>query len=335
MASKRPKGVLGVGLACFTSAATGRTEHRATSADYPDSVVRRISFEAGGGTGWRISALVTPRETPAPIKVVVITGSPSWAEYWAPMMAALPNDWEMTVVDRPGFAASEPADPVFDLMVQAQALSPVVTAAPGQRLLLVGQSYGAAIAALIAHGVTPQAAPQTTFDALLRRLGLRKAVPTPHPVSGLVLLSGFFGETGPTSRWLVDVGGRMLSLIPRDLRNAVLEVTRQAEQLPAVREALAGLATSVHVIHGDADDFAPLGVAERLAEEIERHEPMRVHRVPGADHFLNERPPEELLAILRDCLPPPPKPPLARPALSLPWARRPMAGLGLASASGA
>lgn len=335
MASKRPKGVLGVGLACFTSAATGRTEHRPTSADYPDSVVRRISFEAGGGTGWRISALTTPREATAAIKVVVITGSPSWAEYWAPLMAALPDDWEMTVVDRPGFAASEPADPVFDLALQAQALSPIVTAAPGQRLLLVGQSYGAAIATLIAAGLTPPPAREGLFGGALRRLVGRAAAPPPHPVSGLVLLSGFFGETGPTSRWLIDVGGRMLNLIPRDLRNAVLEVTHQAPQLPAVREALAGLGAPVHVVHGEADDFAPVTAAERLIGEIVRQQPTRVHRVPGGDHFLNERPPQEMLAILRDCLPPPAAQPLARPAFSPPWLRRPVAGLRLASPSGA
>src|SRR5690606_37633492 len=144
-------------------------------ADYPDHLVRRINFEAGGGHGWRISALTTPRATPANVKVVVITGSPSWAEYWAPVMASLPQDWEMTVVDRPGFAGSEPAEPVFDLAVQAAALAPAAAAEPGQRLLLVGQSYGAAIATLIAHGMTPQAPRRTGLAAVLERVGLRRA----------------------------------------------------------------------------------------------------------------------------------------------------------------
>jgi pimeloyl-ACP methyl ester carboxylesterase len=322
VAGKRPKGVLGVGLACFASAATRRTEHRPTSTDYPDSVVRRISFEAGGGHGWRISALTTPRETPAKVKVVVITGSPSWAEYWAPLMAALPQDWEMTVVDRPGFAGSEPVEPVFDLATQAVALAPAVTAAPGQKLLLLGQSYGAAIATLIAHNLTPQARPATRLSAMLDRLGLRKARPEPHPVCGLVLLSGFFGETGPTSRWLVDAGGRMLNLIPRDLRNAVLEVGRQPPQLAAVREALAALTIPVHLIHGDADDFAPLTAAERLAAEIVRAEPMRLQTVAGGDHFLNDRPPAEIMAILEACLPPATAVAARRPVTVPSWLRR-------------
>ena len=121
---KRPKGVLSVGWACFTSAASGRTEHVPTSDDYPDSVVRRFRFEAGGGLGWKISALTTPRERPAPWKIVVVTGAPSWAEYWAPVLAQLPPDREMVVVDRPGYAGSEPVEYVGDIQVQARALAP-------------------------------------------------------------------------------------------------------------------------------------------------------------------------------------------------------------------
>src|SRR5258708_17860211 len=131
-----------MGWASFESAVRGRTEHAPTSADYPDHQVRRTSFMAGGGLGWRISALETPRETPAPWKVVVITGAPSWAEYWAETMAELPADREMIVVDRPGYGASEPAQPVTDIRIQAEALAPLLVAARGQKVMLVGQRYG-------------------------------------------------------------------------------------------------------------------------------------------------------------------------------------------------
>jgi pimeloyl-ACP methyl ester carboxylesterase len=173
---KRPKGVLAMGWACIGSAVLGRTEHAPTAADYPDNVVRRTSFTAGGGHGWRISALETPRPTPAPWKIVVITGAPSWAEYWAETLAELPQDREMIVIDRPGYGASEPSQPVTDIRVQAQALAPALTAGDGQKVMLVGQSYGAAIATLMAEA-------------------------NPGKVHSLVLLSGFFGEAGPTAKW--------------------------------------------------------------------------------------------------------------------------------------
>jgi len=277
VARKRPKGVLAMGWACLEAAAAGRAEHLPTSADYPDSVVRRVWLAAGGGLGWRLSAITTPRLRPAPWRIVVVTGAPSWAEYWAPALAALPQDREMIVVDRPGYAGSEPVEYVGDIAVQARALAPLLDACPGQKVLLVGQSYGAAIAVLMAAA-------------------------SPRKVSSLVLLSGYFGESGPTARWLLDVGRRFLKIIPRDLRHAVLEASNQAHQLDRVRAALAQMAAPIHVIHGDQDDFAPIHVAERLARETPSRQPIRFARVPGGNHCLNDGP-GDLLAALEACIP--------------------------------
>ena len=112
-------------------------------------------------------------------------------------LAALHQDREMVVVDRPGFAGSEPAECVTDIAHQARALSPLLKSAPGQKILLVGQSYGA--------GLPPW-----------------MAATEPRRVSQLALLSSYLVGSGPTARWLVRTGMRNLNLIPRDLRNAVI-----------------------------------------------------------------------------------------------------------------
>jgi len=267
-----------MGWAAVEAAAKGRTEHAPLSIDYPDHVVRRTSFTAGGGHGWLISALETPRETPPPWKIVVITGAPSWAEYWAETLAELPQDREMIVVDRPGYGISEPLHPVTDIRVQAQALAPLLDAPRGQKVLLVGQSYGAAIAALMAAA-------------------------QPGKVAGLVLLSGFFGEPGPTARWLIDMGEKAARMIPRDLRHAVIEARGQRPQLIYAKRALASLNIPIHMIHGDKDDFAPIEAAERLASETLTRRPIRFARVTGANHFLNDGPAEQLIAALEACIP--------------------------------
>ena len=275
---------------------TGRVEHRPTSAEFSEDVVRRTNFAAGGGLGWSLSALVTPRDRPAPWKIVVITGAPSWAEYWAPVMAALPADREMIAVDRPGYGLSEPTDCVPDIRVQAQALAPLLEAAPGQKVLLVGQSYGAAIAALM-------------------------AAENPRKVAGVVLLSSYLGESGPTARWLVKVGSRLLGVIPRDLRTAVIEVSGQPTQMPLMREALARLRMPVHFIHGEADDFAPVELARRFAAETNSRSPIRLATVPGANHFLNDGPVETVIGCLEACL-------QIRPSTPIEWAGRWLSDLG-------
>jgi pimeloyl-ACP methyl ester carboxylesterase len=197
----------------------------------------------------------------------------------------------MIVVDRPGYGASEPAEPVTDIRVQAQALAPLLSAAKGQKVMLVGQSYGAAIASLMAEA-------------------------HPGKVESLVLLSGFFGETGPTSRWLLDVGSKTLKMLPRDLRHAVIEASGQKPQLAYAQRALANLRIPIHMIHGDKDDFAPIEVAERLAAETVTRAPIHFIRTEGADHFLNDGPAEQLIAALEACIPP-------RKRWTFPWPKLP------------
>jgi pimeloyl-ACP methyl ester carboxylesterase len=123
------------------------------------------------------------------------------------------------------------------------------------------------------------------------------------PVEALVLMAGYFGEFGPTAKRLVGLGGQILKLIPRDLRHAVLEVTGQAPQLPYMHKALAELRKPIHVIHGDKDDYAPLEVAEKLVAQARTRRPVHFTRVPGGSHFLNEGPPEQLIALLETAIP--------------------------------
>jgi fermentation-respiration switch protein FrsA (DUF1100 family) len=115
----------------------------------------------------------------------------------------------------------------------------------------------------------------------------------PSDVAGLVLLSGFFGEAGPTARFWVNVGSKVLGLIPRDLKHAVTEVLGQRRQLHPVFQLLSLYPLLITFVHGDKDDFAPIDVARRVARTT--LVPSRFIEVKGADHFLNDGPPETLL----------------------------------------
>jgi pimeloyl-ACP methyl ester carboxylesterase len=244
--------------ACAIGTSEDENDRFPTSSAYPEGTMERIEFAAGVPEGWRISALQTPERADASWKVVIITGTPSWSEYWAPTIAGLPTTREMIVADRPGFRTSEPEDAVRDIAKQADALAPMLEARPGQRVLLVGQSFGAPVATLMAQRY-------------------------PDRVHALVLVSAYFGDRGPTARRMFGVGRLVHGILPRDLRNSISEVTAQGPQLPAVWAALRGLSQPIVFVHGDDDSFVPLEADQRIAAEYGH----TLITVPGGDHFLN------------------------------------------------
>ncbi|ANP47123.1 alpha/beta fold hydrolase [Candidatus Viadribacter manganicus] len=244
--------------ACAIGAAEDDNDRFPTSESYPAGTMERIEFRAGVPEQWRISALQTPPRAEADWKVVIITGTPSWSEYWAPTIAALAPNREMIVADRPGFRTSEPRDAVRDLAKQADALAPMLAHRAGQRVLLVGQSFGAPVATLMAQR-------------------------HPDQVDALVLVSAYFGDRGPTARRLVGAGELFQPMLPRDFRNSISEMRAQTAQLPGVWTALGGLRQPVVFIHGDDDSFVPLAADQRIAAEYGH----TLISVPGGDHFLN------------------------------------------------
>lgn len=244
--------------ACAIGTTEDDSDRFPTSSAYPPGTMERIDFAAGVPEQWRISALQTPARAEATWKVVIITGTPSWSEYWAPTIAALPQTREMIVADRPGFRSSEPEDAVRDLAKQADALAPMLEAREGQRVLLVGQSFGAPVATLMAQRY-------------------------PDRVDAIVLVSAYFGDRGPTARRMFGAGQLFHGMLPRDFKNSISEVTAQTEQLPAVWSALRQLQQPVVFIHGDADTFVPLEADQRIADEYGH----TLVEVADGDHFLN------------------------------------------------
>lgn len=244
--------------ACVQTGPADDGERFPTSSHYGESVMTHTNFAAAVPEHWRLNALTTAPRPDATWKIVVITGTPSWSEFWAPTLAALPPTREMIVADRPGFAQSEPKHAVRDIALQAEALSPMLDARPGERVLLVGQSFGAPVATLMAARY-------------------------PDRVQALLLVSAYFGDRGPTARRLFGLGRVVQPFLDRDLKNSISEVTAQPRQLPAVWTALRGLQQPVVFIHGDADTFVPFEADQRIAAEYGH----TLVPVPGGDHFLN------------------------------------------------
>jgi pimeloyl-ACP methyl ester carboxylesterase len=244
--------------ACAIGTADDDNDRFPTSSSYPAGTMERTEFAASVPEGWRISALATPPRADATWKIVIITGTPSWSEYWAPVIAAVPPNREIIVADRPGFRGSEPEGAVRDLTKQADALAAMLQTRRGERVLLVGQSFGAPVAILMAARY-------------------------PDRVHAVVLMSPYFGDRGPTARRMIGAGRLFHGMLPRDMRNSISEVVAQTDQLPGVWQALRGLNQPVVFLHGDDDTFVPLEASQRLAAEYGH----TLISVPGGDHFLN------------------------------------------------
>ncbi|MET0183281.1 MAG: alpha/beta hydrolase [Caulobacterales bacterium] len=242
--------------ACAAAPSDG--ERFPTPEDYGPGVMQRVDFTAGVPEGWRLSSLRSGPREHIEWRIVVISGTPSWSRYWAPTIAALPDTWEMIVIDRPGFSASEPAEAVPDIEKQAAAMAPMLDAPPGVRVALLGQSFGAPIAAIM-------------------------AAEHPDKVDALILASSYFGIRGPTANRLFGAGRIVRPLLPHDLKNAVSEIAGQEPQLPRAWAALESLHVPVTFVHGDADTFVPAASAEGFAETYHA----QYVPIPGGDHFLN------------------------------------------------
>jgi pimeloyl-ACP methyl ester carboxylesterase len=248
----------GLALAVLGACASQEGERFPTSASYPAGTMTRVTLTAGVPEGWALSTLQT-QHADAPWKLVIITGTPSWSEYWAPLLAGAPESLEVVVADRPGFKGSGPKEAVTDIPTQARALSVLLEPSnPGQKVILLGQSYGGPIATLMAAN-------------------------NPEKVQGLILASAFFGEQGPTIKRLGFVGGLTRGFLGSDLKNGLDELARQGPQLPNVFAALDRLTLPVVVLHGSKDTFVTMGAATRLATRAKAP----LIEVPNGDHFLN------------------------------------------------
>jgi pimeloyl-ACP methyl ester carboxylesterase len=247
-----------------------------TPRDFGPDVMAYHQVTAGGATPWKLNVLETPN-VDAPWKLVVVTGTPSWARFWAPTLAKAPKDLQIVAVDRPGFGESEPRKAVTDIRLQAAALAPLLDGPKNQKVVLIGQSYGAPVATLIAHD-------------------------HPEKVKALILMSSFYGEWGVTAQRLRFFGSMFRGMLPRDLKNGLDEITHQSGQLPVAREALRELTIPIVVVHGLDDSFVPPAFAEALAAETNPSSEATIVNVPKGDHFLNACCVDNILAATQDLI---------------------------------
>jgi pimeloyl-ACP methyl ester carboxylesterase len=210
-------------------------------------------------------------------RIVFIHGAPGEWTDWAAFLRDPQLRARATLIapDRPGYGASDPGMTLTDLAAQARLLAPLLHGAP---VLLVGHSYGGAVACEL-------------------------AVMQPTRVRGLVLIAPSIDPRLEAPRWYDRwmAGWPWRELLGRQARVANRETLALQPQLASLWSRLRTARFPVTLIQGEDD----ASVDPRTADDLQAWLPawrVRVIRVPGADHDLMWRRPrlviEAMLALL-------------------------------------
>lgn len=249
--------------------------------------------------------------------VVLIHGASGNArDFTFGTMAALARQHAVIALDRPGLGASEaPPNGIESPFVQAALLSGALRSLGLRRPILVGHSYGGAVALAWAlaepdalRGLVLLAAPShvweggvgLTSDLLARPiLGPALAAVAPFLVSDDFLdtaVSRVFAPQTPPPGY-VDRLGRDRLLAASALRTNARQLVALKSHLRAMVPRYASLSLPVELIHGEADTIVPLRVhSEPLVARLPNG---RLTRLPGVGHMPHHAAPETLLAAVQ------------------------------------
>jgi pimeloyl-ACP methyl ester carboxylesterase len=194
-------------------------------------------------------------------KIVFIHGSPSSVSAWSSFMkdTALLNNYQMVMVDRPGYGYSGFGTSERSIEKQANLIRPVLKK-NDQPLYLVGVSYGGPVASKL-------------------------AMDHPDVIDGLFLLSAsiapaeekIYWISYPTSNWFLKW------FIPTAFRVANEEKLAHREQLEALLPSWEKIKAPVKVVHGDKDELIYPANAD-FAKKMITNSAVEVVMISGMGH---------------------------------------------------
>ena len=227
------------------------------------------------------------------------------ATTWRRQLDALSDEFTVVAWDAPGAGGSSDPPESFGMAGYSDCLAGLITGLGLERPILVGLSFGGALAidfarrypdiptALVlasAYAGWAGSLPADVADNRLRQ-ALTLADVTPEQFRATLLPTMFTDGTAPDV--LDDFGASMLAFHPAGFRAMALA---SAEDL---RDALPHVRVPTLLVYGDKDLRAPLEVAHRLHAEIPDS---RLVVLPGVGHVCNVEAPDEFSTVVRHFL---------------------------------
>jgi pimeloyl-ACP methyl ester carboxylesterase len=233
-------------------AQTLETNHLSTAHNY--TVEGRTMHEVGAGTNGSVPLILFVHGSPGDWK--------AWAQYLSdPDLATRAH---MIAVDRPGFGGSEAGKVEPSLEQQSRDIAPLLDqAAPGQRVILVGHSFGGPVIC-------------------------RLAMDHPDQVTDLIVLAGSIDPGQEQTKWYqLAAEWRIFRwLVPADLQTANREIMPLKGCLIEMLPLWPKIHQRVTVIQGLADNLVPPENADFAQRMMTNARPLEIIRIPGMNHFL-------------------------------------------------
>ena len=198
--------------------------------------------------------------------VIFIHGSPGdwrgWVEFLTdPDLTARPH---LIAVDRPGFGGSGAGRAERSLTQQCRDIAPLLDrASPGQRVVLVGHSFGGPVAC-------------------------RLAIVHPHQVTDLIVLAGSIDPNQEKTKWYQYPAEWAIIrwMVPNELVTANREIRALKAGLTEMLPLWPNIHQRVTVIQGEADTLVPPANADFAQRTMTNAEPLDIIRIPRMNHFL-------------------------------------------------
>lgn len=280
-----------LGLTGATQVLAARREARAAKLTPPtgqdvEVAGRRVHVEVLGATG--------------PDLVLIHGSSGNIRDFTHRLAPELAQRYRVFVVDRPGFGWSDPLPGGGTLFDQAGAIQEAVARLGATRPLVLGHSYGGAVALTWAAtrpgtlaGLLPLsgvAYPWETglgayYTVLSHPLGQFLVIPlltafTPTPVIRSEIGKVFRPQQAPAG--YIGHFGPDLTLRRSQMRVNARQRRALLAEIEALSPRWAEIAVPVEVVHGESDDIVPVEIhAARLAERLPG---ARLTRLPGIGH---------------------------------------------------
>ncbi len=246
--------------------------------------------------------------------VVLIHGaSGSLQDFDFGLSAALATRYRVTAFDRPGFGYSAPmANGDASLAGQAEVLRAAAEALDLQHPILVGQSYGGAVALAWALQDPPPAmvlisAPSLPWPGKLdwwyriNETAFARRILTPLAAALVprafvqAAITGIFAPD-PVPEGYQDTFGTDMTLRQASLSANLAQVNALRAQLVAMSPRYPGLSVPVELIHGDADTIVPLQIHSAPLSQILPDARLTV--VHGAGHMPHHSHSPEVIAAI-------------------------------------